>query len=177
MSKISCDVCMDLIPLVKDGVASEDSRLLVEEHIDNCESCSAVYRDAQGVPPMDDAAVIGKIKREMLIFILGAMLVGTLVGMIISDGENMFYNALIMPAIGALGYLLLKNKSFFVPIVLFLISMFWVFVREILNGALSYSSMSQIIAMSAAWSLIFAGFTVIGIFIVMLLHYAFRKEV
>lgn len=25
MNKISCDICMDLIPLVKDGIASEDS--------------------------------------------------------------------------------------------------------------------------------------------------------
>ena len=32
MSKISCDTCLDLIPLVKDGVSSQDSRKLVEDH-------------------------------------------------------------------------------------------------------------------------------------------------
>ena len=26
MNKISCDMCIDLMPLVQDGVASEDSR-------------------------------------------------------------------------------------------------------------------------------------------------------
>ena len=33
-SNISCDVCLDLIPLVRDKVASEDSNRLVYEHID-----------------------------------------------------------------------------------------------------------------------------------------------
>ena len=32
MNEISCDVCMDLIPLVQDGIASEDSREAVEQH-------------------------------------------------------------------------------------------------------------------------------------------------
>ena len=30
---ISCDIILDLIPLVKDGVASEDSVKIVHEHI------------------------------------------------------------------------------------------------------------------------------------------------
>lgn len=30
MNKITCDMCMDLMPLVKDGIASADSREAVE---------------------------------------------------------------------------------------------------------------------------------------------------
>ena len=30
MNEINCNVCMDLIPLVQDGIASEDSRKAVE---------------------------------------------------------------------------------------------------------------------------------------------------
>ena len=41
--KISCDVILDLIPLVKDGVASDDSSTIVKEHIKNCESCRAEF--------------------------------------------------------------------------------------------------------------------------------------
>ena len=42
MNEITCDVCMDLIPLVQDGVASQDSVLAVENHIKNC-FCKHIY--------------------------------------------------------------------------------------------------------------------------------------
>ena len=33
MNKITCDMCIDLMPLVQDGVASEDSRNAVLQHL------------------------------------------------------------------------------------------------------------------------------------------------
>lgn len=39
MSKISCDVIKDLLPLYIDEVVSEDSKIIVEEHIASCEGC------------------------------------------------------------------------------------------------------------------------------------------
>ena len=39
MNKISCDMCMDLMPLVQDGVASADSIAAVKQHIENCPAC------------------------------------------------------------------------------------------------------------------------------------------
>ncbi|EJX02388.1 hypothetical protein EVA_09508, partial [gut metagenome] len=50
MNEISCDICIDLIPLVEDGVASEDSRKAVEAHVANCESCREKY---SGTVPQD----------------------------------------------------------------------------------------------------------------------------
>ena len=38
MNKISCDICMDLIPLVKDGIASQESCNAVKNHIDKNET-------------------------------------------------------------------------------------------------------------------------------------------
>ena len=43
MDKISCDICMDLIPLVKDGIASEDSCDAVKKHISKCEKCKVEF--------------------------------------------------------------------------------------------------------------------------------------
>ncbi len=43
MTKITCDICMDLMPLVQDGVASEDSENAVKKHISECESCKKIY--------------------------------------------------------------------------------------------------------------------------------------
>ncbi len=37
--KISCNVIKDLLPLYHDDICSEDSRLLVDEHLKHCEVC------------------------------------------------------------------------------------------------------------------------------------------
>lgn len=42
MEKISCDVARDLLPLYCDDVCSQDSRGLVEQHLEECEECSAL---------------------------------------------------------------------------------------------------------------------------------------
>lgn len=41
--EISCDICRDLIPLVTDGVASEDAVSAVKNHMEHCESCRNMY--------------------------------------------------------------------------------------------------------------------------------------
>lgn len=40
---ISCDMAMDLIALYKDGVASEDSRQAIREHLKGCPSCAHAF--------------------------------------------------------------------------------------------------------------------------------------
>lgn len=39
--KISCEIIRDLLPLYHDGVCSEESKELVEEHVAYCEECRA----------------------------------------------------------------------------------------------------------------------------------------
>lgn len=43
MSKISCDVIKDIIPLCLEEVASEDTKVLVEEHVLHCKDCKKEY--------------------------------------------------------------------------------------------------------------------------------------
>ena len=38
--KIDCNVIRDLLPLYADGACSEESRVMVEEHLQECQSCS-----------------------------------------------------------------------------------------------------------------------------------------
>lgn len=40
MSKVSCDIIKDLIPLYYDDICSNDTRLLVDNHIKECPCCS-----------------------------------------------------------------------------------------------------------------------------------------
>ena len=39
--KISCEIIKDLLPLYLDGVCSNDSKALIEEHLAECDSCKA----------------------------------------------------------------------------------------------------------------------------------------
>lgn len=41
--KITCDVIQDLMPSYVDGILSEDSRALVEEHMGTCQECRKMY--------------------------------------------------------------------------------------------------------------------------------------
>lgn len=45
MSKVSCEIVQDLLPLYYDNVCSDDSKRIVEEHLVECESCKEeLYR-------------------------------------------------------------------------------------------------------------------------------------
>lgn len=39
MKKISCDIIKDVLPLYLDGIVSEDTKEMVEEHLSSCDSC------------------------------------------------------------------------------------------------------------------------------------------
>lgn len=47
MSKISCDIIKDLLPLYIDGVCSSDSIDLIEEHLKECPLCEAEFLNQQ----------------------------------------------------------------------------------------------------------------------------------
>ena len=64
MNEISCELCLDLIPLVRDDVASEASREVVERHVACCESCRAAYDD-QGVPEGNEGKSLSKAMKRV----------------------------------------------------------------------------------------------------------------
>ncbi|MFN7253527.1 MAG: zf-HC2 domain-containing protein [Anaerobacillus sp.] len=39
MSKVSCEIIKDMLPLYYDGVCSDDSKRMVEEHLSKCNAC------------------------------------------------------------------------------------------------------------------------------------------
>ena len=109
MNKITCEICKDLMPLVKDGIASEDSRLAVEEHVNECEECKMLYASEKTeiveINP-DLEMELGKLKRKLQIFSTVLMMFGVFFGLSLTASEEMFYNSLIMPVIGGLGYVI-----------------------------------------------------------------------
>lgn len=49
--KIDCNIIRDLLPLYTEGLASEESRIAVEEHLEDCEECRAIYREMSAPKP------------------------------------------------------------------------------------------------------------------------------
>jgi len=58
MSK-QCKIIEDLLPLYHDGVCSEESRQMVEEHLSQCEACRSLLNQMDGeiVSPTTDADI------------------------------------------------------------------------------------------------------------------------
>lgn len=170
MNEISCDVCMDLMPLVEDGVASEDSRKAVEAHVAQCEICRAQYKGE--VPPVPDAGrAFAQFRQKLRLIGLFLMMLGIFVGLSFTAGENLFYNLLIMPVIGALGYGVFRKKALYeVPILLFV-------THFVLNG-INWARNMEILDLYSLffWTLIYAVLALVGALIAALFHYAFKKE-
>lgn len=51
MTKISCEVVQDLLPLYDDGICSEQSGQLVEGHLEECEICTEFYKNMKKEVP------------------------------------------------------------------------------------------------------------------------------
>ena len=47
MEKINCNVIQDILPLYIEDAVSDDTKELVEEHLQNCEICQRVYHETK----------------------------------------------------------------------------------------------------------------------------------
>ena len=61
--KITCDVIQDLMPSYIDGILSEDSQALVEEHMKNCQECRKmleIMKEEQGKEKLSAVSIAGR---------------------------------------------------------------------------------------------------------------------
>lgn len=174
MNNISCDMCMDLMPLVKDGIASEDSRLAVEEHVKSCEACKKMYDGEMAEVSsvnVDLELELGKLKRKVQTFSTVLMMFGVFFGLSLTASEEMFYNSLVMPVIGALGYVIFRWKAaYLVPILLLAVQSLINFLG--LTRGMEYMPFVVILM----WVGIYTIFVELGVLVAGLLHFAFQKE-
>lgn len=178
MNKISCELCQDLMPLVKDGVASPDSRRAVLCHVEACTNCRQIFENWGLVEPkFDDKRVLARIKRQMTYLALGLLVVGALVGIGFSSSHLVFYNILIMPAVGALAYAALGKKAYSVPLAILPLTYIYHFVDFLLSTKGSGKSPGfpgALLATPLFWGLLYAGFAALGAIIAALLTFAFQ---
>ncbi len=170
MNKITCDICLDLIPLVKDDIASEESKLAVLNHIQTCEKCRAIYNGSE-ILTINTEQAFHKIKRQLQLGAAMLLMFGIFFGLSLTNSSELFYNSLIMPLIGALGYFIFQWRAVYeIPILLFMVhgvtNLF-----GMVQGKEYLDWYSLII-----WTAIYAFFALLGVVIAFLLHFAFRKE-
>lgn len=168
MNEISCDICRDLLPLVKDGIASQDSVNAVMAHLESCEECRNLFGTAgSSISPQESA--VSRVMHRMRLFLAMLLMFGILFGLSLTAGSNLFYNVVLMPSIGAVGYYLFRWKALYIlPLVLsgtHAVTNFLGMGNEVLDG---YSLL--------LWSLLYSLFAVLGAIIAWLLHFVFRKE-
>ena len=182
MTKITCDICMDLMPLVKDGVASEDSENAVIKHISECESCKKIYDEMyidnksiiedDDIPQsinMDKAAK--KVEKKINKYLGMIIIFGIFFGLSLTASEEMFLNSFIMPIIGVFGYYLFRWKAAYTIPCIIVISNFIINGIGFLRGVEHLDIMSMVM-----WGAIYSLFAIIGTIIAGLLHFGLRKE-
>jgi len=94
-----------------------------------------------------------------------------LFGLSLTASEEMFYNSLIMPVIGALGYVIFRWQAVYqIPLLLLVMQSLINFLG--LARGMEYMPFVAILM----WVGIYTIFVEIGILVAGLLHFAFRKE-
>ena len=170
MNEISCEVCMDLIPLVQDGVASEDSRRAVEAHVAVCPQCRALL-DGQLPAKPDSKGLLLRVRAKLRSFCALLMFLGIFFGVGLLDSDGIFYIVVLMPAIGALGYGVYRWKALWqVPLLVFGVNLLSRIVTVLMYDV-EFELFGYFI-----WTVLMVLFAAVGILIAGLFHFAFRKE-
>ena len=168
MNKISCDMCIDLMPLVQDGVASEDSRNAVLQHLQECSDCRALY-EGEIPAPSKSHELLGKVQRRARIFSAMVMMFGIFYGLMLTAGNGLFLNVIIMPVIGGIAYYLFRWKAIIIVPPLLLVTHF-------ITNALGLEGQQLMPVEVILWTSIYCGVALVGFIIAALLHFAFKKE-
>ena len=171
---ISCEVCRDLMPLVRDGVASADSEALVRAHTERCGGCRTMLESE--TPPEhsmpDDARVLRRLRWRLLAQSVLFALVGVLGALWLTSRAGDVYLAWWLPLVGAACYYVLRRRCWLVPAAAAAFVLLYFFIPNM--QSLQWGS----VVLYASMALAVAGPLAIGCAIAGLLHFAFgnRKE-
>ncbi len=180
---LPCEVVMDLIPLCRDGVGSAESCRLVREHIAECPSCRAEYGEVTDVampklPGPNEQRLLSKLRVSMLKWQALALFGGAVLGVSMTFSSNVFYNFVLMPIVGALSYLVFRQRLYIGVALVFALSLISNTIYGVVGDGLRLNTLRVVLTGWIFYSAIYALLVLIGWCIAWLLHYAFgdRKE-
>lgn len=134
MEAFDCDLYMDLMPLVKDGAASDASRTALERHLMECESCRELFDTLPDTSVEPDEGRIKmtfeKIRDRYRRSIILVVVLGVLAGALLTATRNVFLTVAIFPVVGLAAYFVWRARSLFVPLVVFSASWLLLSLRD-----------------------------------------------
>lgn len=172
MKKLDCSIICDLIPLCRDGVASQASEELVKEHILTCESCRKEYYEDMSASDLtsdgeelklaekDDKKIIKAIRMQTAKILTVLLIIGAVIGVAITSGFGVFFNFTIMPLIGLISYFILRPRFYIAPL-------------SVASMALVYGAFAGDFMTYAPYALIYMWLIMIGYFVGFLFRFAF----
>ncbi len=117
-----------------------------------------------------------RMRKQLFIIAMAIILIGVFVGVGLTESAGMFYNVLIMPAIGIIGFFALRQKAYYLPIMIFVIVYVGHFIKYMLEGMIDRAEWGAVVVAPSFWALIYSGLCALGVLIGFLLFIAFRKE-
>jgi hypothetical protein len=141
----NCKIIQDLIPLVNDGVASDESRDFVLEHCEGCRECNEVLdmnqTANQDAASPNDALILKKIRKRLNfskalftgIGILTALLAWGIWGKLTGNlrGNEIGFTVIIM-------WLVMPVTSFAITLILSIKDYFWKWIFPFIACAFGY---------------------------------------
>ena len=177
--KRECPIVGDLLPLYLEHMVSAESAELVESHLRECEVCRAEYeslRRGEAVPCAAEEGnglrpfrrLMKRIRRPISALAYGLTVLFVFFGFSLTAGEDMLYNGLIMPIVGAFCYAVFRRAALYkMPLLLLGV--------DLAAWALGMAEIS--LAEAFLWTLLYGALALAGALCAGLLHYAFRKEI
>lgn len=178
---LPCDICRDLLPLVRDGVASEASRRAVEEHVAHCEACRELWGEETPPPPLHRERVLGRIRRRLYAWQGAMTAAGLILGMVLANTGQAGYNILLLPVLGAVAQWLSPRRARWLPLLV------WGLIAAVtlwsnagyLLGRLAewdWYNFFAILGLSILYGLLLGALCALGTLAAALFRYALRKE-
>lgn len=169
-NKIPCAVYHDLLPLVQDGLASDESKALVEEHEKTCPHCGT--NSVSGSLQMNETHILQKIKLQILSLAFIPLVMGIFLGVNFGISQYMFNNIWLMPLLGGISAIIYRKKSLWLLLVVFVTTT----IYHALPIHFDENYEFVYILASIQWGNLYAGLFLIGQVIVALLMFALKKE-
>lgn len=111
---IKCDIIVDLLPSYVDGLTSESSNELINEHLSICESCREIYEDMikelpeiseknKDISESSEIKLMKRIKSRMVTIITTVIVTFSILGFILGVyGKVIFQEGNPMPLISSI---------------------------------------------------------------------------
>lgn len=155
-----CAIVQDLIPLVNDGVASNESKEFVLKHCKHCQDCQRML----DIPIYNEESLNQKWYKKLKITSIVFLALFVLMTCSFNGTRSQFQNFIFMPVIGCLGYYLLKKKVYMIYFLVLISS----FMIDFINANELYATFYYV--------MIYFVLISIGIMIYLCFQYAFSRR-